>query len=119
MIENDPLSGLSPVRPGPELRERVLRASREALAAARVDATVWERLWRSRPLRLGWISACTALLAGHLVLTLRPELPRAGRVRETSVELYEVLHLPPIERSIDGLEGSLSSRSAGVKRHAT
>jgi hypothetical protein len=121
MTEVDPLSGLTPVRPGTELREPVLGAARNALATRGAERTAWERMWRSRPLRLGWAVACLALVAGHLVLTLRQERPRAEPARPLvatipapSPELREALYLPPVERLTVNPEGGLTRPAAGA-----
>ena len=51
--DKSPLSGMRSPSPPDELRETVLSAAREALAAES-RPTVWDRIWESRTLRLAW-----------------------------------------------------------------
>lgn len=73
----DPLAGLVPPGAPPELKARVLAASRAALLAGPGRPDRWSLLWESRPLRLAWVASLLLLLAGHAVL-VGPDRPGAG-----------------------------------------
>lgn len=72
----DPLTGFVPPGAPPELKARVLTASRAAFLAGPGRPDRWSLLWESRPLRLAWAATLLLLLAGHAVL-VGPDRPRA------------------------------------------
>jgi hypothetical protein len=101
--DRNPLSGMRSPVPPEELRETVLSAAREALAAE-AKRTIWDRIWESRALRLAWTGTTAALVLGHVLVTIEPEgsgavpapdLARAGR--ETD-DLREIVRLPRVTR---------------------
>lgn len=101
---SDPLSGLVPPGPPPELRSRVLAASRAALFAAPRRPDRWSLLWASRPLRLAWTACVLLLLAGHALLVGpgRPKheataRPPSRSEREAETELAAIARLPRLD----------------------
>lgn len=92
----DPLTGLVPPGAPPELKARVLAASRAALLARPERPDRWNLLWESRPLRLAWAASLLLLLAGHAVL-VGPDRPRA-----------EAAALP-LSRSASGADDELAA----------
>jgi len=71
--------GVRPPRAGEALRDRVLEAARAAMGAPfnededeDAGPGFIDRLWESRPLRLGWAALCVALIAGHAALSPAP-----------------------------------------------
>ena len=117
----DPLAGLAPPGAPPELRARVLAASRAALLAEPEPRDRWKTLWESRPLRLAWAASFLLLLAGHAVLVHpsrpRPEaatLPLSRSVSEADAELAAIGHLPRLDPDAQPLSagsGEPSTRS--------
>ena len=101
--DRNPFSGLRSTGPPGELRNPVLSAAREALAAE-TRPTVWDRIWESRTLRLAWTGATAALVLGHVVLTVQPTRPTAAPTGESTAarqdadELHEIVELPRVER---------------------
>jgi hypothetical protein len=101
---SDPLAGLAPPGAPPDLRARVLAASRAALLAAPARPDLWTLLWVSRPLRLAWAASLLLLLAGHVVL-VRPSRPRieaatlppSRSVSEAEAELAAIGRLPRLD----------------------
>ena len=62
-------------------------------------ASIWDRLWHSTPLRVGWAVAVVVLVLAHMTLG---RVPGAGASQETVAgidELDEVFRLPSIEVS--------------------
>lgn len=93
----DPFDGLRPTRAPESLRERVLDAARQATVDA-PTATLWDRLFESRPLRAAWGVLCLVLVAGHVALTDDTQpLDPGSRSLVDAPELREVLELPPLE----------------------
>lgn len=100
----DPLAGLAPPGAPPELRVRVLAASRAALLAEPEPRDRWKTIWESRPLRLAWAASFLLLLGGHAVLvrpshsrTERATLPLSRSVREADAELAAIGRLPRLD----------------------
>ena len=87
--------------PGPpdSLERRVFHAAAAALRAE-PEATIWDRLWNSRALRVAWSIATLALLLAHVAVSRGSErpAPRSARVDPPS-ELREILTLPTIDIS--------------------
>lgn len=117
----DPLAGLAPPEAPPELRARVLAASRAALLAEPEPRDRWKTVWDSRPLRLAWAASLLLLVAGHAVL-VRPSRPRteaaalplSRSVGEADAELAAIGHLPPLDpdaRPLSAGSGEPSTRS--------
>jgi hypothetical protein len=85
------------------LRASVLSA---ATAALREEQDVWERLWHSRSLRLGWAAALVLLIGSHLAIT---PLTRKGvepaaadtvfSMGSLDSELQEIVRLPRIDQA--------------------
>ena len=99
---DDPLPGLRPPRAPEELATTVLSAAKRALHEP--APTIWNRLWTSRPLRLGWSVATLALVLAHLGLSVAPfgspdSRQARGATGSTSRELGDVLNVPAIEIS--------------------
>ena len=100
----NPLGGLAPPGAPPELRARVLAASRVALRAEPSRPDRWSLLWASRPLRLAWAASVLLLLAGHAVL-VRPSHPRieaaalplSRSVSDADTELAAIGRLPRLD----------------------
>jgi hypothetical protein len=100
----NPLTGLAPPGVPPELKARVLAASRAALLAEPSRPDRWSVLWASRPLRLAWAASVLLLLAGHAVL-VRPDSPQnqaaapavSRSVNEADAELAAIGHLPRLD----------------------
>lgn len=67
-----------PPGPSPELRDRVLSAARAAAPEGGHDVSVIDRLWAHRRLRRAWAVVVSALLLGHVALSLALG-PAAGR----------------------------------------
>jgi hypothetical protein len=109
MTDHDPLSEWTRPRTPPALRSPVLEAARRALAERAIEPGVWEQLWGSRALRLGWAASCVALVAGHAALSLWPSPapavpPRAIlTIDDRSPELREATYLPAVDAG-SGLE---------------
>lgn len=99
---NDPFNGLRPGAAPAALRDRVLRAARQAALEAPAP-TVWDRLFESRPLRAAWAALCLVLVAGHIALTEPTEsrLPEARSLVDAP-ELRDVLELPRFEGVVFG-----------------
>jgi hypothetical protein len=101
--DKNPLSGLRPPGPPEELRETVLTAAREALAA-RAKRTVWDRIWENRVLRLVWTGATAALVLGHVLVTIEPggtetvSTPDLARAERNTDDLREIVRLPRVTR---------------------
>ncbi len=100
----DPLEGLAPPGAPPELRARVLAASRAALLAEPEPRDRWKTVWESRPFRLAWAASFLLLLAGHAVLVpsgrpqgqaATPSVPRSAS--EADAELAAIGHLPRLD----------------------
>lgn len=99
---HDPLAGLRPPRAPSELAAKVLTAATRALDEP--SPTIWNRLWSSRPLRLGWGVATLALILAHLGLSVAPfgsHGSRQARVGAGNVleELKDVLDVRAFEIS--------------------
>lgn len=98
----DPLDGLRVPGPPVSLERQVLTAAAAALRHG-TRATVWDRLWQSRPLRVAWTVAVVGLLSAHAAMTFSPSRP--GRAvpgatgRPPSAELRELIALPSVEIS--------------------
>ena len=100
----DPLAGLAPPGAPPELKERVLAASRAALLSAPARPDRWNLLWESRPLRLAWAASVLLLLAGHIVV-VRPSRPKdetaavplSRAAGEADAELAAISCLPRLD----------------------
>lgn len=117
----DPLAGFAPPGAPPELKARVLAASRAALLDGPVSRDRWALLWENRPLRLAWAASLLLLLAGHAVLLApgRPQgeaaaLPLSRSVSGADAELAAIGRLPrldPEARSIGGGPGDASTPS--------
>jgi len=117
----DPLEGLAPPGAPPELKIRVLAASRVALLAEPEPRDHWKTIWESRPLRLAWAASFLLLIAGHAVLAPsgRPQgqaaTPSVSRpVSEADAELAAIGHLPrldPDARPLSAGAGEPSTRS--------
>lgn len=71
----DPLAGLSPPSAPPELKARVLAATRSALREPPPPVDLLNRIWESRPLRLAWAASVLLLLAGHALVPRSPAAP--------------------------------------------
>lgn len=117
----DPLAGLVPPGAPPELKARVLAASRAALLAGPGRPDRWSLLWESRPLRLAWAASLLLLLASHAAL-VRPgrlpveaaALPVSRSVNEADAELAAIgrlRRLDPDARSLGTGPGEPSTRS--------
>ena len=109
----DPLEGLAPPGAPPELRARVLAASRAALLAEPEPRDRWTLLWTSRPLRLAWAASFLLLIAGHAALAPsgRPQgqaaTPSLSRpVSEADAELAAIGHLPRLDPDARPLGGN-------------
>jgi hypothetical protein len=115
----DPLAGLAPPGAPPELRGRVLAASRAAFRAGPARPDRWSLLWTSRPLRLAWAASFLLLLAGHAVL-VRPNDPLAEAaprplsrsVSEADAELAAIGRLPPLDPDAQPLRAGSGEPSA-------
>jgi hypothetical protein len=115
----DPLTGLVPPGAPPELKARVLAASRAALLAGPARPDRWSLLWESRPLRLVWAASVLLLLAGHAVL-VGPDRPRAEAaalplsrwVNEADDELAAIGRLPRLDPDARSLGAGLVEPSA-------
>jgi hypothetical protein len=113
MSHDDPvrtvLAGLRPPAPPPEVEARVLAAAGRALRQRRAP-DAWGRAWRSRPLRVAWVTALLALLAGHVLLSLRPGTavtPRGAWTADRErlpAEVATVAELPAIALSAAAFE---------------
>jgi hypothetical protein len=108
------LEGLRPPAPTRELRDRTLRAAREAMSE-RTDAGLWDRIWESRALRTAWLSVTFALLAAHAAVSLFSDPPVERSVRRAPLadqrdagELKEIVDLPQVGPSKPALEGGPS-----------
>jgi hypothetical protein len=110
----DPLEGLAPPGAPPELRARVLEASRAALLAGPAPRDRWSLLFASRPLRLAWAASVLLLLAGHALL-VRPAPPRT----DAAAELAAIRSLPRIDPDARSLGASPDApgRPAPPPRH--
>jgi len=94
----DPFTGLRAVRPPQDLAERVMRAAADA-AGNEPGLSIWDRLWHSTPLRVGWVVAVLLLALAHMTLERVPgSRSPQGSVAEVD-ELDEVFRLPEIEIS--------------------
>ena len=100
----NPFAGMRATRPSPELGERVLRTAASAVGTEDTGLTVWDRMWKSRGLRVAWGVAVVLLLLAHMAVGMGPHAP--GRTPRGSVasleqdhELAEVLRLERIEIS--------------------
>ena len=118
---DDPLAGLRPPGAPDELATTVLSAAKRALEEP--APTIWNRLWSSRRLRLGWSVATLALVLAHLGLSVAPfgsRGSRPGRVGAGNVlqELNEVLEVRAIEIS-PRAEALCFGRSARKKNEKT
>jgi hypothetical protein len=124
MNHDDPvrtlLAGLCPPELPQALEVQVLRAAGRALRERRTP-DVWERAWASRPLRLAWVAAVLALLAGHAMLSLRPG-PDAGSGAWATgrdrlpAEVVMVAELPPIVLSTAAFETAGGGAAAPATR---
>ena len=99
---DDPLAGLRPPRAPRELESSVLAAASRALDEP--PPTIWNRLWSSRPLRLGWSVATLVLLLAHLGLSVAPfGSPGSRQARSMPGnalrELNDILDVPAVEIS--------------------
>jgi hypothetical protein len=108
-IEADPCVDLAPPEPSPELRARILVAARRAMAGRGEIADPWIRIWRSRPVRLGWAAILVALVLGHVLVGVAersvPAPARVGLVGEaTDTELAEVVELARLTVELPGWE---------------
>jgi len=116
--------GLRSTVPPGELRETVLSAAREALAAE-TRPTVWDRIWESRTLRLAWTGATAALVLGHVVVTVQPVRPTAAPTGESAAarqdadELHEIVELPRVERIAMDFEVAPKEASSPVEETGT
>ena len=99
---HDPLAGLRPPGAPGELATAVLTAATRALQEP--SPTIWNRLWTSRPLRLGWSVATVALVLAHLGVSVAPfgspgSRQARGATGNALRELNDVLDLPAVEIS--------------------
>lgn len=130
----DPLAGFAPPPAPPELRARVLAASRAALLAGPARPDRWSLLWESRPLRLAWAASLLLLLAGHALLVgpgsspvEAAALPLSRSVSGADAELAAIGRLPRLDPDVRSLGGgaddaptpSLPSRSERPKENRT
>jgi len=114
----DPLAGLAPPGAPPELKAKVLAASRAALLTAPARPDRWSLLWTSRPLRLAWAASLLLLLAGHVVL-VRPNHPRAEAaarplsrsVSDADAELAAIGRLPRLDPDARSLRAGTAEPS--------
>jgi len=92
---SDPFSGLRPSPPPPELRDRTLRAARNASRHAEHRGAV-DRLWESTLLRWAWLAAVAILLLLNLVAVDGGRRSAGGRasVARHTVEDPELLAWP-------------------------
>ena len=91
-------------RPSPELGERVLRTAASAAGTEDAGLTVWDRMWKSRGLRVAWGVAVVLLLLAHIAVGMGPHAPSRTARRgvaslEQDHELAEVIRLERIEIS--------------------
>jgi hypothetical protein len=100
----NPLEGLAPPGAPPELKARVLAASRAALRTEPARPDRWSLLWANRPLRLAWAASILLLLAGHVVLVRpnHPQIEAAARppsrsASEADAELAAIGRLPRLD----------------------
>jgi len=122
--DRNPFSGMRPAEPPGELREPVLSAARDALAAEAMP-TVWDRIWESRALRVAWAGATAALVLGHVAVTVQPGRTSAvperdlARARQDAGDLDEVVRLPRVERIAMDFEVAPKSALSSVEESGT
>jgi hypothetical protein len=110
--------------PPGELRESVLTAAREALAAEN-RPTIWDRIWESRALRLTWVGATAALVLAHVALTVQTGRPTAAPARDLAGaqqdvdDLYEIVQLPRVERVAMDFDVAPGEASSPVEETGT
>jgi len=124
---SDPLRGLVPAGAPPELKARVLAASRAALLAGPAPRDPWTRLWESGPLRLAWAASVLLLLAAHALL-VRPAPPPIAAAAApaprgasgTDSELAAIARLPQIDpdaRAFGVDDPPLRTRPSALETH--
>ncbi len=105
---------LQPPNAPEALRQRVLATARDA-AATREERGVWDVLWESRAVRLGWMASVAALLGAHGLLLVAPPAER-GRTAE-SREVSRGVGMSELNASMQALrnleEEALSSDDEG------
>ncbi len=118
----NPLEGLAPPGAPPELRIRVLAASRAALLAEPEPRDRWRTIWESRPFRLAWAASFFLLVAGHAVL-VRPSRPRieaaalplSRSVSEADAELAAIGHLPRLDPEVRPLRAGAGASEPSTR----
>jgi hypothetical protein len=98
--DRDPFRGMRPPRTPSDLRQRVLSAATDALAAEE-RRTVWDRIWESRAAGRTWATVTLGLLVAHAGLSLMtgtPGSPRDSRAAERR-QVRKQLDLPVVEIS--------------------
>ncbi len=98
-----------------ELRNRTLEPALEALRQDQVT-DIWSRIWSSRPIRLAWTASLSALVLGHLGLSLvRPTPHRwsepatfTAGAADLEGELVELLTFPRLRTDVQPLSGLLA-----------
>lgn len=101
----DPLAGLTPSAAPPELKTRVLAATRSAFLEPPPPVDLFSRVWENRPLRLAWAASVLLLLGGHALVPRSTAAPPvtppptavARSVRSAEAELAAIGRLPRLD----------------------
>ena len=113
--------GLEPPPPPDELRDRALRAARNASIADHGEKPgIWSRVWTHRGLRMAWATAVLALAIAHVAISVRPSSQHRRDNRQpaflvaavvTDRELADVVQLSRIANPAIGPEALETERS--------
>ena len=115
----DPLAGLTPSAAPPELKARVLAATRAALLEPPLPVDLFSRVWENRPLRLAWAASVLLLLGGHALVprsqaappVTPPPAALARSARGAEAELAAIGRLPRLDLDARPLRAEAAPRA--------